>query len=190
MATENEEITRLRAQNEELQGNLTRLAELQDEADRRARRADIEGRVSRLALEVELDQAAEVDRLFKLADADVDAEISRMRANYRPSKASPVGAGLLPIGGGVGGNALARGLSLRDLNTPPEEDTVVGDPKGARIWGEAVARMAFEAEESGNPVLVRRENQRGNTARRRDALKLAKASVRRFHAERSEVTHA
>lgn len=183
------EISRLRAENRQREATLRALRSRLDETDKRARLSSIEARVIRLEAEdVELNRADEVGRLSKLSsDADVDAEISRMRANYKRRS----GFRQLPIGNAIGGNALARGLNIHDLYTPPAEDAVEGT-KDVRIWGESVARMALELEESGTPIVTRGAVHGLYPAQRRrsNPLRTARAVVKRFQAERSEVTHA
>lgn len=181
---ENIEVSRLRQSNEEMATRMKALEDEVAESKRVARLSSIESRVIQLEAEgYELDRSEEVDRLSKFTDADVENEISRMRKHYRQGarRSSPVGAGLLPVGGGLGGNGLARPtLNLRDLSTPPEEDEVPGG-QGARLWGDSYYRMTLQAEEEGQPIVTR-----GNAT----PLQIAKAATRRFAAARSEVTHS
>jgi hypothetical protein len=186
------EISRLRARNQERDSELRALQARLDESDRRARRSSIEGRVIQLEGEgLDLDRADEVDRLSRMSDADIDNEISRMRKSYKFRRGFQVTTRTSPVGGGFAGNAMARGISLRDLDTPPEEDIVAGDPTGrTRIWGESIARMALEMEEAGTPIVARADGHGLHPSQRRrfNALRVAKATVKRFQAERSEVT--
>ena len=185
------EISRLRAENRQREATLRALRSRLDESDRRARLSSIEAKVIRLEAEgYDLSRAEEVDRLSQMSDRDIEAEIVRIRKNYRQvsRRGFPARPDMLYGGNDPGGSGLPRRPTFDELNTPPVEDRVEGT-KDTRIFGESVARLALELEEAGTP-LVNHASPAGllpSHRRRANPLRLARAAVKRFAAERSEV---